>query len=221
MNHNIPVITIDGLASSGKTSISKKLSTKLGYYFLDSGILYRSAAFLALEYNLESNPIRLIKIFNTQINLVPDNQLRFKIYYENSDITSTLYKEEIGTLASKISQFQEVREHLISLQHSCVKSPGLVVNGRDMGTIVFPNAKLKLFIVADLSIRAKRRFEQLQDTNHKASLKEIEQMLESRDKSDKHRKISPLKAADDAVEIDTSNVNVDTVLDNILELYNI
>lgn len=221
MNHNIPVITIDGLASSGKTSISKKLSTKLGYYFLDSGILYRSAAFLALEYNLESNPIRLINIFNTQINLVPDNQLRFKIYYENSDITSTLYKEEIGTLASKISQFQEVREHLISLQHSCVKSPGLVVNGRDMGTIVFPNAKLKLFIVADLSIRAKRRFEQLQDTNHKASLKEIEQMLESRDKSDKHRKISPLKAADDAVEIDTSNVNVDTVLDNILELYNI
>ena len=114
-----------------------------------------------------------------------------------------------------------MREHLISLQHSCVKSPGLVVNGRDMGTIVFPNAKLKLFIVADLSIRAKRRFEQLQDTNHKASLKEIEQMLESRDKSDKHRKISPLKAADDAVEIDTSNVNVDTVLDNILELYNI
>ena len=221
MNHNIPVITIDGLASSGKTSISKKLSTKLGYYFLDSGILYRSAAFLALEHNLKSNPIRLIKIFNTQINLVPDNQLRFKIYYENSDITSTLYKEEIGTLASKISQFQEVREHLISLQHSCVKSPGLVVNGRDMGTIVFPNAKLKLFIVADLSIRAKRRFEQLQDTNHKASLKEIEQMLESRDKSDKHRKISPLKAADDAVEIDTSNVNVDTVLDNILELYNI
>ena len=221
MNHNIPVITIDGLASSGKTSISKKLSTKLGYYFLDSGILYRSAAFLALEYNLESNPIRLINTFNTQINLVPDNQLRFKIYYENSDITSTLYKEEIGTLASKISQFQEVREHLISLQHSCVKSPGLVANGRDMGTIVFPNAKLKLFIVADLSIRAKRRFEQLQDTNHKASLKEIEQMLESRDKSDKHRKISPLKAADDAVEIDTSNVNVDTVLDNILELYNI
>ena len=221
MNHNIPVITIDGLASSGKTSISKKLSNKLGYYFLDSGILYRSAAFLALEHNLKSNPIRLIKIFNTQINLVPDNQLRFKIYYENSDITSTLYKEEIGTLASKISQFQEVREHLISLQHSCVKSPGLVVNGRDMGTIVFPNAKLKLFIVADLSIRAKRRFEQLQDTNHKASLKEIEQMLESRDKSDKHRKISPLKAADDAVEIDTSNVNVDTVLDNILELYNI
>ena len=221
MNHNTPVITIDGLASSGKTSISKKLSTKLGYYFLDSGILYRSAAFLALEHNLESNPIRLIKIFNTQINLVPDNQLRFKIYYENSDITSTLYKEEIGTLASKISQFQEVREHLISLQHSCVKSPGLVANGRDMGTIVFPNAKLKLFIVADLSIRAKRRFEQLQDTNHKASLKEIEQMLESRDKSDKHRKISPLKAADDAVEIDTSNVNVNTVLDNILELYNI
>ena len=221
MNHNTPVITIDGLASSGKTSISKKLSNKLGYYFLDSGILYRSAAFLALEHNLKSNPIRLIKIFNTQINLVPDNQLRFKIYYENSDITSTLYKEEIGTLASKISQFQEVREHLISLQHSCVKSPGLVVNGRDMGTIVFPNAKLKLFIVADLSIRAKRRFEQLQDTNHKASLKEIEQMLESRDKSDKHRKISPLKAADDAVEIDTSNVNVDTVLDNILELYNI
>ena len=221
MNHNTPVITIDGLASSGKTSISKKLSNKLGYYFLDSGILYRSAAFLALEYNLESNPIRLINIFNTQINLVPDNQLRFKIYYENSDITSTLYKEEIGALASKISQFQEVREHLISLQHSCVKSPGLVVNGRDMGTIVFPNAKLKLFIVADLSIRAKRRFEQLQDTNHKASLKEIEQMLESRDKSDKHRKISPLKAADDAVEIDTSNVNVDTVLDNILELYNI
>ena len=221
MNHNTPVITIDGLASSGKTSISKKLSTKLGYYFLDSGILYRSAAFLALEYNLESNPIRLIKIFNTQINLLPDNQLRFKIYYENTDITSTLYKEEIGALASKISQFQEVREYLISLQHSCVKSPGLVVNGRDMGTIVFPNAKLKLFIVADLSIAAKRRFEQLQDTNHKASLKEIEQMLESRDKSDKHRKISPLKAADDAVEIDTSNVNVDTVLDNILELYNI
>ncbi len=221
MNHEtIPVITIDGLASSGKTSISKKLSKVLGYYFLDSGILYRSVAFVQLERNLVDE-FDLLESVQRDLKLSNDQDNKYRVLFNEKDITDMLYSEDIGTQASIVSQTKKIRDYLMSMQHSCAKLPGLVANGRDMGTKVFPQAQLKLFITADLEIRAERRYNQLVDTGVDISLSEVKKSLEDRDKSDRNRKISPLIAANDAVEIDSSNLNIDRILDKILELYKI
>tara|TARA_B100000965_G_C19498522_1_gene716344 strand:+ start:515 stop:1180 length:666 start_codon:yes stop_codon:yes gene_type:complete len=221
MSHkNIPVITIDGLASSGKTSISKKLSKALSYYFLDSGILYRAVAFVSLKKKL-IDELKLLECIKKDLKLNHYDNNEFKVSFKELDITNMLYSEEIGTQASIISQDERIRDYLMSMQHSCVRLPGLVANGRDMGTKVFPHAKLKLFITADLEIRAKRRFDQLLDSGIETPLDVIKKSLEERDKSDRNRKISPLIAANDAIELDSSNLNVDRILDKILELYKI
>jgi len=222
MKHKMArVITIDGLASSGKTSISKKLSKKLGYYFLDSGILYRSVAYICLTESLEHTTDLLITNLEDNLEVVSDQSKHYKINYKGNDIANHLYNEEIGVLASIVSQKLEIRDYLMKLQHNCVKIPGLVANGRDMGSKVFPQADLKLFITADLSVRAARRFKQLVDAGKDASLEKITSQLAERDQNDKNRKISPLIAPAGSIEIDSSNLNVDRILDKILELYKI
>ena len=222
MKHKMArVITIDGLASSGKTSISRKLSKKLGYYFLDSGILYRSVAYICLTESLEHTTDLLITNLEENLEVVSDQSKHFKINYKGNDIAKHLYNEDIGVLASIVSQKLEIRDYLMKLQHNCVKTPGLVANGRDMGSKVFPQADLKLFITADLSVRASRRFKQLVDAGKDASLEKITSQLAERDKNDTNRKISPLIAPPGALEIDSSHLNVDRILDKILELYKI
>ena len=215
------VITIDGLASSGKTSISKKLSEKLGYYFLDSGILYRSVAYICLNESLEEDVNLLIYKLENNLEVSSNENKHFSVKYLGKDISSYLYNEEIGVHASIVSQKPEIRKFLMNLQHNCVNWPGLVANGRDMGTKVFPDADFKLFIIADLDIRAKRRLKQLTDAGKEASLVKITSQLAERDKNDKNRKISPLVAPDGSIEIDSSNLNIDRILDKILELYKI
>ena len=215
------VITIDGLASSGKTSISKKLSEKLDYYFLDSGILYRSVAYICLTESHEEDTNLLIKNLTNNLEVISDQNKHYMVKYLGKDISNHLYNEEIGVYASVVSQKPEIREFLMNLQHNCVHLPGLVANGRDMGSKVFPNADFKLFIIADLDVRAKRRFKQLKDAGIEASLDKITSQLAERDKNDKNRKISPLIAPDGSIEIDSSNLNIDRILDKILELYKI
>ncbi len=222
MSHKIArVITIDGLASSGKTSISKKLSEKLGYYFLDSGILYRSVAYICLTESLEKNTNLLINNLENNLEVVADKKKHYEVNYRGSDISEHLYNEEIGIYASIVSQKSEIREYLMKLQHNCVKLPGLVANGRDMGSKVFPDADFKLFITAELAVRAERRFKQLTVAGTEASLEKITSQLAERDKNDKNRKISPLIAPTGSIEIDSSHLNVDRILDKILELYKI
>ena len=219
--NDVPVIAIDGLASSGKTSVSKQLSKKLKFYFLDSGILYRSIGYIHKLESLDLNSEREVKNIINNIELLPSKDLQFQVFYKNKDITNFLYSEEIGLQASIVSQYKLVRDLLLFLQHSCVQNPGLIANGRDMGTKVFPNAKLKIYFTADLEIRASRRHKQLLESGINSDLESITNMLKDRDNSDKDRIISPLKAADDAIIIDSSNLKIDTVLDKILELYKI
>ena len=218
---NIPIIAIDGLASSGKSSISKLLSKKLKFYFLDSGILYRAIGYIHKLESIDLNSEKGVKDTINNITLSPSKNLQFQVFYKNKDITNFLYSEEIGLQASIVSRYQSVRESLLFLQHSCAQNPGLIANGRDMGTKVFPNAKLKIYFIADLEIRANRRHKQLLESGVSSDLGSIKKMLRDRDNSDKDRIISPLKAADDAIIIDSSNLKPDTVLDKILELYNI
>ncbi len=217
----IPIIAIDGLASSGKTSVSKLLSKKLKFYFLDSGILYRSIGYIHKLESIDLDSEKEVKNIINNIKLIPSKNLQFQVFYKNKDITNFLYSEEIGLQASIVSQYKSVRELLLLLQHSCVQSPGLIANGRDMGTKVFPKAKLKIYFIADLKIRANRRHKQLLESGTNSDLESITKMLRDRDNSDKDRTISPLKAADDAIIVDSSNLKLDTVLDKILELYNI
>ena len=221
MSNITPVITIDGLASSGKSTVSKKLSQKLGFYILDSGILYRTFAYLKnigeIELFHQDNISKLIK----EIVLEPTDKLGFNVIYKNTNITQYLHFEEIGHLASIVSKNEILRAELLPLQHACIKKPGLIANGRDMGTKVFPNSILKLYFTAEIEVRAKRRYEQLIKNGSDPKLEDIRKSLEDRDEKDINRDISPLKAAKDAVIIDSTQLNVESILDKILELYKI
>ena len=217
----VPVIAIDGNASSGKTSISKMLSKKLGFYFLDSGILYRTMGYIKLNENMNfDSPQNITDILN-KIKLTPDTEKYFRVNFNNTDITNKLYTEDIGQQASIVSQYSLVREALLTLQHSCITQPGLIANGRDMGTKVFPEAKLKIFMTASIEVRAERRYRELIASGLEVKLKDIQNKIAERDDSDKNRDISPLKLASDAHIIDSTDLNLDTILDKILELYNI
>ena len=221
MNNIIPVITIDGLASSGKSTVSKKLSEELGFYILDSGILYRTFAYLKnigeIELFDNNNISNLIK----EVFLEPTDNLSFNVLFKGINITKYLHFEEIGHLASVVSKDEALRSALLPLQHACIKEPGLIANGRDMGTKVFPNSILKLYFTADIEIRAQRRYDQLVKNGSDPKLEDIRKSLEDRDKKDINRDISPLKAAKDAVIIDSTQLNVESILDKILELYKI
>lgn len=221
MSNIAPVITIDGLASSGKSTVSKKLSQILGFYILDSGILYRTFAYLKnigeIELFHQDNISKLIK----EIVLEPTEKLGFNVIYKNTNITQYLHFEEIGHLASIVSKNEILRAELLPLQHACIKKPGLIANGRDMGTKVFPNSILKLYFTAEIEVRAKRRYEQLIKNGSEPKLEDIRKSLEDRDEKDINRDISPLKAAKDAVIIDSTQLNVESILDKILELYKI
>ena len=218
---DIAVIAIDGHASSGKTSISKMLSDKLGFYFLDSGILYRAMGYISIKEKVNLNSTQNTFSVLKKFDLRPDSDQYFKVYYDNNDITPKLYTEDIGQQASVISKYSPVRDALLKLQHSCVMVPGLVANGRDMGTKVFPNAVLKIFMTASIEVRAKRRYKELIESGLEVNLEDIQNKIAERDDSDKKRDISPLISASDAHIIDSTNLNLDTILDKILELYNI
>ena len=221
MNNIIPVITIDGLASSGKSTVSKKLSKELGFYILDSGILYRTFAYLKtigeIELFNKDNISKLIK----NIYLEPNKNLSFNVFFKDTSITKYLHFEDIGHLASIVSKDESLRDALLPLQHACIKNPGLIANGRDMGTKVFPNSILKIYFTADLEVRAKRRYDQLIKNGSDPKFGDIRKSLQDRDEKDINRDISPLKAAKDAVIIDSTELNVESILDKILELYKI
>ena len=219
--NNVPIITIDGLASSGKTTISKLLSNHLGFYILDSGVLYRAFAYIKIIEKIDTYTVDVIARIIRNLKMAPKKDLGFSIIYNSNDITNNLYSEEIGLEASNISKNEDIRNVLLSIQHACVQAPGLIANGRDMGTKVFPEAALKIYFTASIDVRAKRRYEQLIKSGSSPNLINIRKSLEERDEKDINREVSPLKAAKDAIIIDSSELNIDTILDKILGLYKI
>jgi cytidylate kinase len=219
--NNVPIITIDGLASSGKTTISKLLSNHLGFYILDSGVLYRAFAYIKIIEKIDTYTVDVIAKIIRNLKMAPKKDLGFSIIYNSNDITNNLYSEEIGLEASNISKNEDIRNVLLSIQHACVQAPGLIANGRDMGTKVFPEAALKIYFTASIDVRAKRRYEQLIKSGSSPNLINIRKSLEERDEKDINREVSPLKAAKDAIIINSSELNIDTILDKILGLYKI
>lgn len=216
-NKSIPVITVDGPSGSGKGTISSQLAKELGWHFLDSGALYRACAFIAKATStpLEEDPLSsLIKTVELHFLIEPrHNTLR--ILWGQHDITAIIRSEEYGYLASQIAIYPKVRQALLASQHAFRKAPGLIADGRDMGTVVFPDARLKIFLSATIEERAKRRYLQLKAKRKHVSLESVQIELEQRDYQDKQRSIAPLKAAKDAFIIDTTHLSIQEVLQRI------
>jgi len=219
INTDVPVIAIDGPGGSGKGTITTRLARYLGWHFLDSGALYRLTALAAIKkpadlYNeaeLGEIAANLVIRFET----TPDGVVSM---LDEQDVSKRMRHEDIGAVASKIAAVPAVRAALASRQRQFRQFPGLVADGRDMGTIIFPDAKLKVFLTASAQIRAERRYKQLKDKGESVNLTRLFREIKARDLRDQTRSIAPLRPAEDAVTIDSTNLNIDEVFEKVLSL---
>jgi cytidylate kinase len=216
---SIPVITIDGPGGSGKGTIAMRLAQKLGWHFLDSGALYRIVAVAAMERAIGADDEKALGELAGQLNvsfsLVDDEVV---ILLDENRITGKLRSEEAGVFASKIAALPAVRAALVQRQRAFRKLPGLVADGRDMGTVIFPDAKLKIFLTASARARADRRYKQLKEKGESVNLTRLFRDIKKRDKRDRSRSISPLTPAEDAQLIDSTEMSIEMVLDEIYKL---
>jgi len=203
----INVITIDGPSASGKGALSRKVANYFNLNILDSGILYRLFAYF---YNLNTDNQEITNIIKNQINfkLEKDN---LRVLNQDKDITPKLRTEDIAKTASKISSKKEVRKLLFNIQRNFYEEKGLVADGRDMGTVVFKDAKLKIFLTASAEIRAQRRYIELQNLGQEVNMPALIADIEARDLKDSSRELSPLLPADDAIIIDSSEMSLEEV----------
>ena len=202
------IITIDGPSASGKGSLARNIATHLNFDILDSGLLYRVYAYLydcGLEHSKIVSHIKKDIFFKTDLN-------GLTIQDGKEDITGDLRSEKTAKAASKISSLKETRSNLLELQRGFYSSKGLVADGRDMGTVVFPNAKLKIFLIASPEVRAKRRYLELQNRGQEVNMLALIDDIKQRDLKDQTRILSPLIPAEDSVVIDSSDMSLDEVL---------
>jgi len=209
------VVSIDGPAGSGKGTISKLVSKALGFRYLDSGAIYRIIALNAKTKNLDTDQITQILqlVDGLEVNFVDE-----KVFLGSKDITDLIRSELIGKFASQIAKNELIREKILGLQKSFFKPPGLVADGRDMGTVVFPEAKVKIFLTASIEERANRRYKQLILKENDVNLTDLIETIKLRDESDTNRKISPLKAAKDAYLIKTDNLSINQSFEKVMEI---
>lgn len=209
-------IAIDGPAAAGKSTIAKRVANNLGYTYIDTGAMYRCVAYYALvkgvDFHDENAVCRLLS--EIKIKLMPDNT----VYLNDRDVTADIRVNEISTGASIVSAYSKVRIYLVAQQREMAKEGGVILDGRDIGTVVLPNAELKIYQVASIECRALRRHNENLSRGLNSDLEEIKKEVAARDEADMTREISPLKKADDAIEIDTSDMTIDEVVAHIMNL---
>lgn len=211
-----PVITIDGPTASGKGTIASLVADRLGWAVLDSGALYRLTALSVLRSGVNANDVDAVAQLARTLNVTFDGE---RILLDGEDVAQAIRKEDVGNLASRIAAYQPVREALLQRQRDFRQAPGLVADGRDMGTVVFPDAPLKIFLVANVRARAERRYKQLMEKGFSVKLTDLLEDMQARDARDAGRANAPLVAAADAVTIDSSGLSIDQTVSRVLALW--
>ncbi|QXP74033.1 (d)CMP kinase [Tenacibaculum sp. AHE15PA] len=220
-------IAIDGFSSTGKSTIAKQLAKNLGYIYVDTGAMYRAVTLYAMQQNYISdshfNPEELVTdLHKISLSFKFNEELGFaEMYLNNTNVEATIRTIEVSRLVSKVATISEVRKKLVSEQQEMGKNKGIVMDGRDIGTVVFKNAELKLFMTASADKRATRRYKELLDRGDKVNYAEILHNVQERDRIDSTREDSPLVRADDAIEFDNSDMGLKEQFDRIMSLVNI
>lgn len=219
MISQVPVITIDGPSGSGKGTVAALLAAKLGWNFLDSGALYRLLAFAARNHGVDLTNEEALKLLAAHLDVqfgASKGGDGMHIVLEGEDVTQAIRNEQVGAGASQVAALPVVREALLQRQMAFREPPGLVADGRDMGTVVFPDAPLKIFLTASAEERARRRYLQLKDKGDDVNLASLLDEIRARDERDTGREVAPLKPADDAVQLDSTDLSIEQVLGQIL-----
>lgn len=211
------IITIDGPAGAGKSTVSKILAKKLDYIYLDTGALYRALAYKTLKLKISLDEISALANLCSSTTVILKNiDGQMKVSVDGEDVEEKIRTEEVGLAASKISTFVVVREKLLNLQREAGVQGGIVAEGRDMGSVVFPHADYKFYLDAKLEERIKRRYEELLAKDASVEYKSIQKDMLARDNQDKQRELAPLKAPDDAIIIDSDNLSIEEVVKKII-----
>jgi len=208
-------IAIDGPSAAGKSTIAKKIAEKYNFLYIDTGAMYRCVGYYMLEHGIDMNDEKAVNSNLSKINIQLADQ---KILLNGIDIADKIRINEVSFAASKVSSYQSVREYLVKQQQLMAKHGSVVLDGRDIGTVVIPDAELKIYQVASLKERALRRYKENVSNGITTSLEEIEKQIKKRDYDDSHRIHSPLKKAEDAIELDTSIMSIDEVVETISRL---
>ncbi|HJA98818.1 MAG TPA: (d)CMP kinase [Candidatus Alistipes avicola] len=209
------IIAVDGFSSCGKSTFAKAIAARLGFIFIDTGAMYRAVTLYALDHGAirsgiveEEKVIRLLDEISIAFRFNPERGAS-DIYVNGDRVEERIRTIEVSNCVSRISSIREVREKLVAMQQEMGRQRGIVMDGRDIGTVVFPDAEIKLFMTADPAVRARRRYDELRAKGDNVSLQEIEENVIARDKADMTRKISPLRQAEDAVVLDNSHMTVE------------
>lgn len=220
------IIAIDGYSSTGKSTVAKQLAKHLGYVYIDSGAMYRAVTYFAMTNGLIDQDhfdaeVLISKLDEIQIRFVFNADLGFaEVYLNNVNVEREIRSMEVSNLVSKVSAIPEVRRQLVRQQHKMGEEKGIVMDGRDIGTVVFPNAELKIFMTASAETRATRRYNELKAKGDHVSFDAVLKNVQERDHLDSTRNDSPLYKAEDAIEIDNSNMTVEEQLQTVLGLVN-
>lgn len=211
-----PVITIDGPSGAGKGTASALIAKKLGWHFLDSGAIYRVLAVASIHHQIPSeDEVGLLPLATGLDVNFETTEKGVRVILEGEDVSDTIRTEEVGATASKIASLPSIREALLRRQRAFKQSPGLVADGRDMGTVVFPEAEVKIFLTASAEERANRRYKQLKDKGHDVSMRRLLADIKARDERDANRIVAPLVPAKDALVIDSTLLDISQVLEKI------
>lgn len=212
-------IAIDGPAGAGKSTIAKLVAKKKGYIYVDTGAMYRGLAIHFLKKGISADDVVAIEAAcdDADVTIGYENGMQ-QVYLNGENITALLRNEDVGTMASRTSGIPKVRATLMDLQQTMARTKDVVMDGRDIGTVVLPNADVKVYLTASVECRAKRRYLELQEKGVECNLEEIAKDIEERDYRDMHRETSPLRQAEDAVLVDSSDMTIEEVADAIIEL---
>jgi cytidylate kinase len=211
------LITIDGPAGAGKTTVSREVARRLGYTYVDTGALYRAVALAAIrDARALEDDERLTELCDSLVLQFTETETGLRLFMDGEDISDHLRTQQITMLASALSAKPAVRRFLLDIQRDMGRNGGAVFEGRDMGTVVFPNADMKFFLYADPGVRALRRYQEMSAKGIKTSLSEISEAMKRRDENDSTRHLAPLRPAEDAVQVDSTSLGIDEVVETML-----